>query len=426
MLSSFQPGQRRPANGLSALLHTGHHVPAPSPSRISTHCGPPAIAGHTGRPGPQPLTASMATMISRRNAATHQVVRRVVARARQQVQLPTLPFSAYRPGATGRDPWVPTKQDAFGQQWYATQVEELWVYSHQVDSWGSQEFVVYNPRTKIYARFTPVGYISGKAQIQGTASATGEFGRVYFNFLAGTAATFATLGVAAEFEAGSALLTSTRGVLIRCGSAAAGQATRLAGQIAEEFTWKGFLSKVLIDGSVQFGSGLATKGSIRESAEEMNYLSMFVSGILPGEGFLPALRNSTITSTVKVGVRSNSRGVHPYLELPELTTMNGVGKYLLDIGTGTFGEVLKGRLSEGISPVFRWSTRVLGRSGSASLRWFSVHRELLGTMLGTIGAGAAFDALKDHQKERLQDQVDKITGKAKEAEPKKAAKEPGN
>lgn len=416
MLSSYHHGQRRPANGLSALLQSGHHYRSgPMPGRLSTHVGAPAIAGHTGRPGPQPHTAGTATAVCRQNATTRHVLKQVVQKAQDHVRLPTLPFSAYQPGAPGRTPWVRTADDAFGQPWYATKVQEVWVFSHEIDHFGTQEFFVYSPRTKVYAQFTPVGYIAGKAQIQGTASATGEFGRVYGHVLVGTAATFATLGVAAEFEIGTALLASTRGVLIRCGSAVAGQARGLAGKIAEEFTWKNFLAKALVDGSVQFGSGLITKHSAVRSAEDINLVSMLVAGILPGEGWRPALRNSAVNSTFKVVAKDKGNGMRPYLELPELTTMEGAGKYLLNIGFGTLGDMFKGKLNEGVAPLFRLSTRLLSQSEYTALRWFSTQRVVLGTLLGTVGAGSVMDATKDQEKERWEKRLEKVADKKAEA-----------
>lgn len=60
--------------------------------------------------------------------------------------------------APGRDPWQETTDD-FSQTWYATQVGRTWVYAHQINSKGDQQFVVVNPRTDIRVHFTLQGYL---------------------------------------------------------------------------------------------------------------------------------------------------------------------------------------------------------------------------------------------------------------------------
>jgi hypothetical protein len=124
-------------------------------------------------------------------------MQQIVSRAKSLVRLPTLPYAAYKPNTSGRNPWT-KGTDIDGQTWFRTQVQELWVYSHQIDRYGTMEFRVYNPQTQMWAAFIPAGYISGKNEFNAIASATGEFGRVYGNTLAATAVTLGTFGVAAE------------------------------------------------------------------------------------------------------------------------------------------------------------------------------------------------------------------------------------
>lgn len=280
------------------------------------------------------------------------------------------------------------------------------------------EFKLYNPRTKVWVEFKPVGYIPGKDAFRATASATGEFGRVYGNTLAVTAASFATLGIAAEFEVGSALLASSRGVLIRYGSIASGQATRFGSfaysqgakfgaQVIEEFTIKNFFAKALLDGTVQLGSGILTKHDVGKSLNDINIISMLVAGVMPGEGFRPALRNSIITSTFKVTGERDEKGFHLYRELPDFTSITGVGKYLLNIGTGTVGDLVKLKVGGSTAPIFRAATRVMAQSESAILHWFSANRVMLGTMV-TVGGSSLVDAIKDEEKERLIGKLEKM------------------
>lgn len=286
-------------------------------------------------------------------------------------------------------------------------MQELWVYSHQIDRYGTMEFRVYNPQTQVWAAFIPAGYISGKNEFNAIASATGEFGRVYGNTLAATAITLGTFGVAAEFEIGTALLASTRGVLIRFGSFAGKQATQFGTKILEEFTLKNFLMKSGIDLSVQFGSGLLTKGNVRESFSDINIVSLLVAGLLPGEGWGPAFRNSAITSTVKVGGKFDKRGqLHAYFKLPDFSSIEGVGKYMLDLAGGVLSDKMKGLMAGEVAPVFRLSTRALAQSESAFWRWFSVQRVTLGT-LGTVVGGSSVDSAKDRIKEQAENTLPK-------------------
>ena len=107
-------------------------------------------------------------------------------------QLCQLPSSSYN---HNKVQWHPTKPDGFGQTWYQTKVRELFVFSHQVEKNGTLEFMVLNPANGHWVRFVPRGYIPGKDQFNGAASATGEFGRRAEKATIATAATLATGGI---------------------------------------------------------------------------------------------------------------------------------------------------------------------------------------------------------------------------------------
>ena len=136
----------------------------------------------------------------------------------------------------------------------------------------------------------------------------------------------------------------------------------------------------MVDGSVQFSSGLLTKGSALKSVSNMNFFSMLVAGIMPGESWRAALRNSPLTSTLKVGMSTEAGRTHPHLELPELTSLSGVGAYLLTIGTGTATDVAKTKIFEVATPYFRLTSGTLN-----SLRQVSASVSAPG--INTLGVG---------------------------------------
>ena len=267
MNPGFQEGRRPRANAVASLAHTGHV----SPLGRRPGLGFAAHGQHPGtasRPGPQPISASMAAAVNRRNAATEKIVSHVLRKVSDQVQLPSLPFSAYQPGAPGRSPWV-KGTDINGQTWYRTQVQELWVYSHAIDRWGTREFKVYNPKTKAWASFTPQGYIADKEQGQAVASATGEFGRVYANTL-GTIVVVATGGVALEAGAGTV-------------------AMEYAAPFMTEEILTGAGIRAGTDAGVQLISGFATgKGSAwqrtKYAVANVNATSIIVAALINTEG----------------------------------------------------------------------------------------------------------------------------------------------
>jgi hypothetical protein len=223
----------------------------------------------------RPTSANIATSVSRRNAATEKVVNQVIRKISDQVRVPSLPFSAYQPGTPGRAPWV-KGTDLNGQNWYRTQVQELWVYSHAIDRWGTREFKVYNPKTKAWASFTPQGYIADKEQGRAIASSTGEFGRVYANTL-GTIVVVATGGVALEAGAGTV-------------------AMEYAAPFLTEEVLTGAGIRAGTDAGIQLISGFATgKGSALERSKyavaNLNGTSIVVAALINTESMrLPANR----------------------------------------------------------------------------------------------------------------------------------------
>ena len=209
----FAQGRPRRANAVASLVSTGHLNPAGrrpfGGTAQHTH-----LPGPAARPGPALASVSAAATVGQRNAATKPVMHRVVQEARTKLQterprLPTVKFSAYQPGASGQDPWRRHQNES--GEYFVTRVQEIWVYERQGDRWGTMEFFIFNPRTRTCVSFTPIGYIPAKARVQAIANSMGAFGRVYERFLAVTAATFVTGGLALEFEGGTAALAGARG-----------------------------------------------------------------------------------------------------------------------------------------------------------------------------------------------------------------------
>lgn len=265
MLRKFQEGISARPNALAALANTGRpHPGARRPlAGAVQQVHRPELAT---RPGPQPLSARQAVAVHQRNAQTERAMR-------QMLHLLTVPYASYKPGAPGRDPWQET-QDAFGQTWAATRVQGVWVYSHEINQKGDQEFIVVNPRTGIRVHFRPPGYYGG--QFNGIASATGEFGRVYAN----------TLGVI--------VVVATGGVALEAG--AWGVAAEYAAPYVTKEAVTGFGIRAGRDLGIQIVSGFATsEGSVwqrgKASLANINGSSVLLAGILNTEGLelkLPA------------------------------------------------------------------------------------------------------------------------------------------
>ena len=265
MLRNYQEGYHTRPNAHASLANTGRLHPGarrPQAGAIQ-YAHRPEL---TARPGPQPSTARQAVAVNQRNAKTQRAVHQLVRHAEDAVRLPTLPYSAYQPGAPGSNPWKET-QDDFGQTWAATEVQHIWVYSHQINDKGDQEFMVANPRTGTRVYFRPIGYYSG--QLNSIASATGEFGRVYANTL-GTIVVVASGGVA--LEAGGGALIS-----------------EYAAPYLTKEVVTGFGVRAGRDAGIQlFSSFATTKGSFMHrggvALADLNYSSILVSGILNTEG----------------------------------------------------------------------------------------------------------------------------------------------
>lgn len=231
-------------------------------------------------------------------------------------------------------------------------------------------------------QFRPAGYIPGKEQIQGTASATGEFGDQYGKLLALIGGGFVGWSVAAAVGADTAIIALAR----------------TAGQ---QFTWRAFATKASIDLGVQFGSNLVTKASVHEAIGEINLVSLLVAGVMPSEGWGASLRNSAVTAAVKTGVKYDKQGeLHPYLTLPDLTSVKGAGAYFLDLVGGVLSDKVKGAVSAEAAPLYRMTTRIMLHSEQMAWRWFSANRIVLGTA-GTIFGGSITDTAKDQVKDKL-------------------------
>ena len=265
MLRKFQEGISARPNALAALANTGRpHPGARRPlAGAVQQVHRPELAT---RPGPQPLSARQAVAVHQRNAQTERAMR-------QMLHLLTVPYASYKPGAPGRDPWQNT-QDDFGQIWAVTEVDHVWVYSHEINQKGDQEFIVANPRTGIRVHFRPPGYYGG--QFNGIASATGEFGRVYAN----------TLGVV--------VVVATGGVALEAG--AWGVAAEYAAPYVTKEAVTGFGIRAGRDFGIQLISGFVTsKGSFLDRGTgalfNINGSSILLAGILNTGGLelkLPA------------------------------------------------------------------------------------------------------------------------------------------
>lgn len=274
MISRFPDGYQPPRNRQAALLHAGG--PSPIGSRqaggISAFAGTPRIAIHTGRPGPQPTTTSQAIAVRARTSQSQRAVQQTLRHIQEVIHTP---YSTYQPNTPGREPWRKT-HDEFGQPWFATQVREIWVYAHQINNWGDQEFILTNPQTGTRVHFIPTGYIPAHASIQAIASATGEFGRIYRN----------TLGVVVVVGTGGAAL----------GAGAGAVALEYAAPYLTTEALTGFGIRAGTDGAVQLVSNFAvSKGSFINRSKyalvNINGTSMLVAGVLNTEGLelkLPA------------------------------------------------------------------------------------------------------------------------------------------
>lgn len=278
MLRNYQEGHHARPSSHGSLANTGRIHPdarRPQAGAIQQAHRPDL----TTRPGPQPLTARQAVGVHQRTAKTTRAVDQVMRYAKDEVRLPTLPYAAYQPGAPGRDPWQET-QDGFGQSWFATEVQHIWVYSHQINDFGDKEFMVANPRTGTRVYFRPVGYYDG--QFKNIASATGEFGKVYANTL-GTIVVVATGGAALE-AGGGALLSE------------------YAAPYLTKDALTGFGIRAGRDAGIQFVSTFATtKGSLLHRGGvafgDLNYSSMIVAGLLNTEGMELKLPGKLLMAT---------------------------------------------------------------------------------------------------------------------------------
>ena len=302
----------------------------------STTMEPRVFRHQCHRPGPQPFTASEAMRTNRQNGMTKRAVERTV---RQMASVPTLPFAAY---AHDKVVWHPTKPDAFGQQWYQTKVQELFVFSHQIDKKGTLEFMVLNPANGRYVRFVPKGYIPGKDQFNGTASATGVFGRHAERITVATATTIATAGL------GSGLGLTGLGV-------------------------RAFLGRFTIDAGIQFLGGLMAHDlNVTEATEEINLTSSFLAGALPGGGLLGSLRNNSIGALAELKPSIDSKSLK--VEMADFSTLAGALNYAQKVGFGVATDHLTGKLSAMAAPARGASTSAMRRTANPSLRWVHAQR----------------------------------------------------
>lgn len=407
MISRFQDAHPRPANHHSALFQTGGSSPlsARPASGLSAHTGTPRIAAHTGRPGPQPTSARIATAVAARNAATQGAMRQAIQGAKRIVRTPTQSFLEWQPGTYGRRGWYEMGKDEWGQDMFATRVQGVVVYSQRIDGKGSLAFFVTNPNNNSRVYFVPKGYIDSNKQFVGITTATGEFGRVYRNTLGVVVGGFATFGVALELEAGTAFLAASRDVIVRCSAQVAGHFSELGAKVVQEFTLKNLAIKSGVNFVVQFGSNWLThEFDWHEGLNGVNYTSVVLAGILPEEERVMALlRNAVVTSTFKGRIQvDKTRGVHTSIEMPHFDSVYGIGTYLLDITTSVGADKVKGKLFERAGGSFGTKMTTWGDTGGTVLRWVSAQRVTLGTM-GTFGGSIGMDAFTDKAKERLGD-----------------------
>jgi hypothetical protein len=350
--------------------------------------------------------------LNQRNAQSQRAVRQLLRHVADEVRLPSLPYAAYRPGTPGRAPWQATK-DGFGQTWYATQVQHIWVYAHQINSKGDQEFVVANPRTGTRVSFRPVGYYDG--QFNGVASATGEFGRVYANTL-GTIVVVATGGVA--LEAGGAALISEYA------------APYLTQEVAT-----GFGVRAGRDFGIQLVSGfLTSEGSFwqrgKTSLSNVNGSSILLAGILNTEGLelklpaklLMAVGTATAGNLVTISYANRKKhnsfvyGVDLHDRKERNDFLIGVGiSGLLDVGTEFGTGVLTphaARLARGIIATSA------GRAVPATLRAVRATRFTLPLSFGIGTVAETGKKAWEHGKEAREEAAE-LAKKRSEAAPHK-------
>ena len=395
---------------------------------ISSHVGTPRTLGHTGRPGPQPRSARMATAVTAGNSAARAAMHQAVGGAKKahlqaalhpnqhfnadSVMMSQRPFDTYRPGAPGRDPYVLGEQDQDGQRWTHTQVGspagELWVYCRTGAGCGNQHFMVYNPRTMVWASFTPKNYILPSDAVRGVCSATGAFGTRYAIVLGVAAGLCYGGGVMLATEGGTAALAAAYdgisagwGVASRIGVRAVDHASRLKTNIIREFTLKNFVIKGVANYVTQLGTGWMThEFKWSESLNNVNYTSVLLAGILPeGKTYPELFRNAFLTSTAVGRVRYEDGDFNAGIELPHLGSMYGVGKYFIDIFAAVGSEKIKGTIVEKSGEAYGLKMITWGDSGSKAMRWIAGHRVVIGA-LSTFGTGLGLDTGTDLLKEK--------------------------
>ena len=426
MLSSFQHGQRRPANGLSALLQSASPAQATPPGRLSSHTGKPPIAAHTGRPGPQPHTAAMATAVSRWNAETKRVMERFIndtrnATGQQRLQRQTAREEAEWSDRATQRQWEEKKfpsydprrghaydtelvdQAHFSTGYHGHQFGEVWVYVRAHGPYNVLEYAVVNPHTGHLLTFTPEAaldapgrvYLPEDAQVRGVAAGTGVAGvyleRGFYGVAGGALALpyAAALAVAAsETAAGGVVITAfeTTGT-----------------QLVKQLSWRTFGMKVGADFGVQFGGGVIKHGgNARDAMGEVSAISLLAAWLLPAAGWAGSLRNAVLKSTVKVTV-DVKQITHPRLSLKlpsHLDTMEGFGNYLTAVTVDVLGDRFKSVLIKWAAPAWARSMGSLRQSGSAVGQWVAAHRITLGT-LGQTAASLAIRVQKDQDKARV-------------------------
>jgi len=411
MLRNFQEGHHVRPNAHAALANTGR----PHPGARRPLAGAVQQAHRpelTSRPGPQPLSARQAVGVNMRNAQSERAVHELLRHAKDEVRLPTLPFSAYEPGAPGRAPWQKT-EDGFGQPWFATEVQHIWVYSHQINKKGDREFTVANPRTGLRVYFTPKGYHDG--QFNGVASATGEFGRVYAN----------TLGVVVVVATGGAALEAGAGGLI-----ADYAAPYLTREVAT-----GFAVRAGRDAGIQLVSGFLTnKGSFLDrggaAITNLNYSSILLAGVLNTEGLelkLPAkllmatgtaaagsLVTMSFANKKKYGAFVHGVDLHDSKERNDFLVGVGVSG-LLDVGT-EFGT---GLLAPQVAKIARGVIATsAGRAVPATLRAVRAARFALPLSFG-IGTVAETGKKDWENRKEAKEKAEEEARERSEAVPRK-------
>ncbi len=202
--------------------------------------------------------------------------------------------------------------------------------------------MVLNPANGHWVRFVPKGYIPGKDQFNGTASATGVFGQHAEKVTIATATTIATAGLGSSF--------GLAGLGVRA-----------------------FLGRFTIDAGVQFMGGLMAHDlNITEATEEINLTSSFLAGAFPDGRLLGSLRNNSVAALAEIKPAIDSKSLK--VEFADFRTLSGALNYAQKVGFGVATDHFMGKLSAMAAPARGASTSAMRRTANPNLRWIHAQR----------------------------------------------------